>query len=233
MELRSRYGYTGTGSVAQLTDRAGNLQTLYRYDPSGNVKISEAVDTGNPCQYNGEYTDAATRNAYLRARYYDAGTGSFLTEGSYLGSLLEPVPLCRKQPGELCGLQRSRDCKLGKSKTRQRQKSSDQCGHQGEALGRQYSQQGKNRGEQCCEQSEDHSKQRLQQSQNHNKQHVHQSENHGKQCVQQSKDLGPKHQGIAAQLGLIQAERSRQHPELLGRLRGEDRKTLLHNGKPR
>ena len=85
------YGYTGTGSVAQLTDPAGNLQTLYRYDPSGNVKISGAVDTGNPYQYNGEYTDAATGNAYLRARYYDAGTGSFLSEDSYLGSLLEPL----------------------------------------------------------------------------------------------------------------------------------------------
>ena len=77
--------------MAQLTDPAGNLQTLYRYDPSGNVKISGAVDTGNPCQYNGEYTDAATGNAYLRARYYDAATGSFLSEDSYLGSLLEPL----------------------------------------------------------------------------------------------------------------------------------------------
>ncbi len=152
------------------------------------------------------------------------------------------------------------------------QKSSDQRGHQGEDLGRQYGQQGKNRGEQsseqgknhgeqcgeqgqnrseqskdhgeqcvqqgedhgeqCVQQGEDHGEQRPHQSKNHNKQHVHQSENHGKQCVQQSKDLGPKHRGKnPAQLGQIQTERSRQHPELLDRLRGEDRKTLLRQNR--
>ena len=49
------------------------------------------MDIKNPYTYNAEYTDASTGNQYLRARYYDPEEGTFLTQDSYLGSLLEPL----------------------------------------------------------------------------------------------------------------------------------------------
>ena len=93
-------GGDGSGSVAQLTDKAGALAAAYRYDNTsvqdyignitGNKKITENY-TRNPYTYNAEYTDASTGNQYLRARYYRPETGNFFTEDSYLGSLLEPL----------------------------------------------------------------------------------------------------------------------------------------------
>ena len=97
------YGYTGTGSVAQLTDKEGALATAYGYDAFGNTSVRDYTGnitgnkkitenyTRNPYTYNGEYTDASTGNQYLRARYYSPETGNFFTEDSYLGSLLEPL----------------------------------------------------------------------------------------------------------------------------------------------
>ena len=97
------YGYTGTGSVAQLTDKAGALAATYRYDAFGNTSVQDYIGnitgnkkitenyTRNPYTFNAEYTDASTGNQYLRARYYSPETGNFFTEDSYLGSLLEPL----------------------------------------------------------------------------------------------------------------------------------------------
>ena len=36
-------------------------------------------------RYNAEYTDSSTGNQYLRARYYDAASGRFLTKDTYIG----------------------------------------------------------------------------------------------------------------------------------------------------
>ena len=97
------YGYTGIGSVAQLTDQKGTLAATYSYDAFGNTSVQDYIGnitgnrnitgnyTLNPYTYNAEYTDASTGNQYLRARYYSPETGNFFTEDSYLGSLLEPL----------------------------------------------------------------------------------------------------------------------------------------------
>ena len=97
------YGYTGTGSTAQLTDKEGALAVSYSYDAFGNTVVRDYIGnitgnrnitenyTLNPYTYNAEYTDASTGNQFLRARYYNPETGSFFTEDSYLGSLLEPL----------------------------------------------------------------------------------------------------------------------------------------------
>jgi RHS repeat-associated protein len=85
------YAYSGTGSVSNLTDKNGRTAASYQYDPSGNLTEQTGADTRNPYLYRAEYTDDATGNQYLRARYYDPQTGSFMTEDSYLGSLLEPL----------------------------------------------------------------------------------------------------------------------------------------------
>ena len=61
------------------------------YDAFGNVSVSGNTETKNSYTYNAEYTDASTGNQYLRARYYDPEEGTFLTQDSYFGSLLEPL----------------------------------------------------------------------------------------------------------------------------------------------
>ena len=61
------------------------------YDAFGNVSVSGNTEIQNPYTYNAEYIDASTGNQYLRARYYDLEEGIFLTQDSYLGSLLEPL----------------------------------------------------------------------------------------------------------------------------------------------
>ena len=83
------YMYDGRGSVANLTGRQGTNMLSYSYDVYG--EASASAETDNPYTFNGEYTDALTGNQYLRARYYNPRTGSFLTEDSELGKLLEPV----------------------------------------------------------------------------------------------------------------------------------------------
>lgn len=85
------YGYTGTGSVDHLTNAEGFYETSYSYDAYGNLSVSGNTEIQNPYTYNAEYTDASTGNQYLRARYYDPEEGTFLTQDSYLGSLLEPL----------------------------------------------------------------------------------------------------------------------------------------------
>jgi RHS repeat-associated protein len=52
-------------------------QKTYSYDPYGNPTGSTGGIT-QPFGYAGEYTDQETGMVYLRARYYDPGTGQFL-----------------------------------------------------------------------------------------------------------------------------------------------------------
>ena len=53
------YGYTGTGSVAQLTDKEGALAAAYRYDAFGNTSVQDYIGniTGNK-----KITENYTRN---------------------------------------------------------------------------------------------------------------------------------------------------------------------------
>lgn len=65
------------------------LQTYYAYDVFGALR----AQTGTSDTYwgfAGEQTDEATGFQYLRARYYDPGTGRFLTRDPLMGFVLEP-----------------------------------------------------------------------------------------------------------------------------------------------
>ena len=62
---------------------------LGQHNPSSYFALTTEIQ--NPYTYNAEYIDASTGNQYLRARYYDLEEGIFLTQDSYLGSLLEPL----------------------------------------------------------------------------------------------------------------------------------------------
>ena len=92
------YLYDGRGSVSNLTSQSGASVLSYVYDAYGMSTAYNSTDgnnptsgTGNPYSYNGEYTDPDTGFQYLRSRYYNSQTGSFLTEDSYSGSILEPL----------------------------------------------------------------------------------------------------------------------------------------------
>jgi RHS repeat-associated protein len=60
--------HDGLGSVRQLLDTTGQIETNYAYDPFG-VPLVEG-EVYNPYQFTGEAWDAEVELAYLRARYY-------------------------------------------------------------------------------------------------------------------------------------------------------------------
>ncbi|HKT00837.1 MAG TPA: pre-peptidase C-terminal domain-containing protein [Rugosimonospora sp.] len=68
----------GLGSVVGLVDGSGTLATQYSYDPYGQPTASGTA-SGNTQQYTGREYDAATGLQYNRARYYDPGTGRFIS----------------------------------------------------------------------------------------------------------------------------------------------------------
>lgn len=68
-------------SVVFTTDDRGNQVSSYKYDEYGNV-TAETGDTNHDLTnfaYAGEYLDSETGNYYLRARWYEPTTGSFLS----------------------------------------------------------------------------------------------------------------------------------------------------------
>ena len=73
------YVYNGHGDVVKVVDSNGRVTKDYEYDAFGVVDNENATD-GNPWRYCGEYYDTETGNIFLRARYYDPSTGSFITE---------------------------------------------------------------------------------------------------------------------------------------------------------
>ena len=68
------------GSTRLVTDSAGatGTATTATYDPYGNQTSSSGSLTTN-LMFGGQYLDTESGLYYLRARYYDAATGQFLT----------------------------------------------------------------------------------------------------------------------------------------------------------
>jgi len=85
------YLYNGHGDVTSIWDIQGSLLNTYEYDPWG-VVLEKTGMLDNPFQYSGEYQDTPGRQ-YLRARYYDANVGRFLTEDTYRGDTANPGSL--------------------------------------------------------------------------------------------------------------------------------------------
>lgn len=74
----SFYGYDAHGDVRSLMDGIGAVTDTYDYDAWGNV-IATTGTTANVYRYQGEAMDEETGLYYLRARYYDAVAGRFVT----------------------------------------------------------------------------------------------------------------------------------------------------------
>ena len=82
----SRFGYwymfNAHGDVVQLTDFFGAVVKSYDYDAFGVERDADPNDS-NPFRYCGEYFDKETGTYYLRARYYNPGSGRFVAEDPY------------------------------------------------------------------------------------------------------------------------------------------------------
>ena len=89
-EESSYYLYDGRNSVTGILTENANLTNSYQYDPYGNL-TSGTADGVNYYGYNGESTNVKTGLQYLRARYYNAETGTFTTEDSDLGTTENPL----------------------------------------------------------------------------------------------------------------------------------------------
>ena len=82
----SYYLYNAHGDVVQLTDEEGVVIKAYLYDAFG-VEDEPSVYDLNPFRYCGEYYDRESGTYYLRARYYNPGTGRFTQEDSVRGTV--------------------------------------------------------------------------------------------------------------------------------------------------
>ncbi|MED9905179.1 MAG: DNRLRE domain-containing protein [Lachnospiraceae bacterium] len=76
------YLYDGRGSVTGITNEAGQVYQSYRYGAFGEVTFG-VPQYENEYTYNGESYNPNIESQYLRARYYDVVTGTFITEDFY------------------------------------------------------------------------------------------------------------------------------------------------------
>ncbi len=68
----------GLGSVRVLTDPAGTVTDRYTYDAFGKLLAASGTTT-NAYEFAGQRYDSVLGDYYMRARYFDAGTGRFLS----------------------------------------------------------------------------------------------------------------------------------------------------------
>ncbi|MDQ3934352.1 MAG: DNRLRE domain-containing protein [Actinomycetota bacterium] len=77
------YHHDNRGNVTSLTDPAGVVVKRYTYDPYGKVvedwDRDPAKPIPNPFTYSGYWQDPATKLYHLKARWYDASLGRFLS----------------------------------------------------------------------------------------------------------------------------------------------------------
>jgi RHS repeat-associated protein len=88
---RLYYMHDGLGSVRQLVDTTGQVETNYAYDPFGVPVL--AGDGSNPYQFTGEAWDAELELLYLRARYYQPEVGRFVSRDPWEGDSRQPQTL--------------------------------------------------------------------------------------------------------------------------------------------
>ncbi|MGC4080826.1 MAG: RHS repeat-associated core domain-containing protein [Vicinamibacterales bacterium] len=80
------------GSTLSLTAANGTVTDTFDYDAYGSLLGRTGTSTA-PHRYAGEESDAESGLTYLRARYYDPATGSFLSRDPSAGDLSDPSTL--------------------------------------------------------------------------------------------------------------------------------------------
>ena len=84
----------GQDSTRQLLDENGVVKDSYFYDSFGVGLAGGQGATENSFKYTGQQQDASGLY-YLRARFYNAGTGRFLSQDPEMGSAMDPVSMHR------------------------------------------------------------------------------------------------------------------------------------------
>jgi len=88
------YNVDALGSISNLTDSTGTVKETYSYDAWGNaLSASGKVGTQNKFRFTGQALDPATGLYFLRARYYDPGSGRFLGKDTFPGNASIPITL--------------------------------------------------------------------------------------------------------------------------------------------
>jgi len=85
------------GSVRLMTDASGDVTGSFTYDAWGNVTGSSG-SASSPFGYAGYYLDATSGLYYLQARWYDAGTGQFLSVDPAVMSTESPFAYASDDP---------------------------------------------------------------------------------------------------------------------------------------
>ncbi len=80
-------------STVSILDETGAVATKYSYDEFGQTSVDGNYTFENEICYTGGIYDWASGQYYLNARYYDPGTGRFLSEDTYRGDVNEPDTL--------------------------------------------------------------------------------------------------------------------------------------------
>jgi len=75
----SYYQNDGIGSITSLSNQAAALAGTYTFDSFGKLTASTGTIT-NPFRYTGREFDTETGVYYYRARYFDPGSGRFISE---------------------------------------------------------------------------------------------------------------------------------------------------------
>ena len=86
------YVADGHGDIRFLTDEEGSVTDTYTYTSYGEL-TEKTGNTDNPYLYTGEYYDENTGFYYLRARYMNPETGSFISLDTYQGNAYDPASL--------------------------------------------------------------------------------------------------------------------------------------------
>jgi RHS repeat-associated protein len=84
------YHTDGLGSTRVLTNATGQVVDTYTYDAYGRL-LSSTGTSSNSYQFAGEQRDRQTGLDYLRARYYDADLGRFISKDSFAGFMDDPM----------------------------------------------------------------------------------------------------------------------------------------------
>ena len=91
-EETSYYLFDGHGDVRALNNIAGRITDKYRYNAYGEL-VERSGETENHYLYTGEYYDGTSNLYYLRARYMNPSTGTFISMDTYEGSIYDPDTL--------------------------------------------------------------------------------------------------------------------------------------------
>lgn len=84
------------GNIVALTDSSQSISDKYAYTPFGTAAGQQGA-TANPFTYVGSFGVMADADGlyFMRARFYDPGTGRFLSKDPVEGRLMEPLGLHR------------------------------------------------------------------------------------------------------------------------------------------